>query len=207
VNYQWTLYGTNLPDATTPRLRFRIVGPANVRCVCGASFQTSPEPYRARTRYSRFCRRTPSHCKQTAFWVVVRRSMGRRCARSPEPALVRVGHGYELRQYSWCDKPSGGRRHGPLRNQHSGRIESGSDLSLPPCCEQRGRNGTRRRSTVCIGRDSAHFEQRLVGPPPAGLSDVVAISGGGNNAFALKNDGTVVVWGDNSSGQINVPVG
>lgn len=40
---------------------------------------------------------------------------------------------------------------------------------------------------------------------PAGLTNVAAISAGGNHCLALKNDGLVVAWGDNSSGQTNVP--
>ena len=50
----------------------------------------------------------------------------------------------------------------------------------------------------------------LVGRPtdvPAGLSGVVAISAGGFHNLALKRDGTVVAWGDDSRGQTNVPTG
>jgi alpha-tubulin suppressor-like RCC1 family protein len=36
---------------------------------------------------------------------------------------------------------------------------------------------------------------------------VMAISAGTAHSLALKNDGTVVAWGDNSSGQTNLPVG
>jgi len=43
------------------------------------------------------------------------------------------------------------------------------------------------------------------GNPPAGLTDVVAIAAGGSNSLALKNDGTVIVWGDNSLGQTTLP--
>ena len=42
---------------------------------------------------------------------------------------------------------------------------------------------------------------------PAGLTNVVAIAGGGYHSLALKYDGTVVAWGDNSAGQTNVPAG
>jgi len=42
---------------------------------------------------------------------------------------------------------------------------------------------------------------------PAGLSDVVAVAGGGEHSLALKQDGTVVAWGANYYGQCNVPVG
>ena len=40
---------------------------------------------------------------------------------------------------------------------------------------------------------------------PAGLSNVVAVAGGGGHSAALRNDGTVAAWGNNSSGQTNVP--
>ncbi len=41
----------------------------------------------------------------------------------------------------------------------------------------------------------------------AGLSGVTAIAAGGSHTVALKNDGTVVAWGDNFYGQTTVPVG
>ncbi len=42
---------------------------------------------------------------------------------------------------------------------------------------------------------------------PAGLTNVVAIAGGSYHSLALKYDGTVVAWGDDSAGQTNVPPG
>lgn len=42
---------------------------------------------------------------------------------------------------------------------------------------------------------------------PAGLSNVTAIAAGAGHALALKADGTVVAWGDDSYGQTNVPAG
>lgn len=39
------------------------------------------------------------------------------------------------------------------------------------------------------------------------LSNVVAIAAGGNNSMALKNDGTVVAWGDNGFHQTDIPAG
>jgi len=41
----------------------------------------------------------------------------------------------------------------------------------------------------------------------AGLSNVVAISEGQQHSVALKADGSVVTWGNNSLGQTNVPLG
>ncbi len=40
---------------------------------------------------------------------------------------------------------------------------------------------------------------------PEDLEDVVAIAGGYLHSLALKSDGTVVAWGDNEYGQLNVP--
>ena len=42
---------------------------------------------------------------------------------------------------------------------------------------------------------------------PAGLAGVKAIAVGGNFALALRSDGRVVAWGDNTDGQTDVPVG
>ena len=42
---------------------------------------------------------------------------------------------------------------------------------------------------------------------PTGLANVVAIAAGIFHNLALKNNGTVVAWGDNSRGQTNVPTG
>src|SRR6185369_8871581 len=43
--------------------------------------------------------------------------------------------------------------------------------------------------------------------PPADLSGVTAISGGGFHSLALKSDGTIVGWGDNFFGEANIPAG
>lgn len=54
------------------------------------------------------------------------------------------------------------------------------------------------------------FPHRAAGPVKIGgqvLTDVTAISAGWQFNLALKRDGTVVGWGDNKNGQINVPVG
>ena len=40
---------------------------------------------------------------------------------------------------------------------------------------------------------------------PVGLSNVVAIAAGGTFNLALKNDGTITAWGNNSFGQLNIP--
>ena len=42
---------------------------------------------------------------------------------------------------------------------------------------------------------------------PAGLTNVVAIAAGAFHSLALRYDGTVMAWGDNSAGQTNVPPG
>jgi hypothetical protein len=42
---------------------------------------------------------------------------------------------------------------------------------------------------------------------PPGLTNVVAIAAGENHFLALKNNGTVVAWGDNYYNQTNVPAG
>ena len=42
---------------------------------------------------------------------------------------------------------------------------------------------------------------------PPGLSNVVAIAGGGYHSLALQSNGTVVAWGYNSYGQTTVPPG
>ncbi len=39
------------------------------------------------------------------------------------------------------------------------------------------------------------------------LSNVIAIAAGVNHSLALKNDGTVVGWGDNYYGQTSVSAG
>ena len=40
---------------------------------------------------------------------------------------------------------------------------------------------------------------------PAGLTNVVAVTAGDFNTLALLANGSVVGWGDNSYGQLNVP--
>ncbi len=42
---------------------------------------------------------------------------------------------------------------------------------------------------------------------PAGLTNVVAIAGGGSHTVALKADGTVVAWGDSSYNKTTIPAG
>ncbi len=44
-------------------------------------------------------------------------------------------------------------------------------------------------------------------PAPAGLSGVTAIAAGSSHTVALKDDGTVVAWGDNAYGQTTIPAG
>src|SRR5205823_376760 len=40
---------------------------------------------------------------------------------------------------------------------------------------------------------------------PPGLNNVVAIAAGGYHSLAVKNDGIVVAWGDNSQNQCGAP--
>ena len=40
---------------------------------------------------------------------------------------------------------------------------------------------------------------------PVGLTNVVAIAAGGFHSLALKNNGPIVAWGDNSDGQCSPP--
>jgi len=42
---------------------------------------------------------------------------------------------------------------------------------------------------------------------PAGLTNVVAIAAGAHHSLAVKSDGTVIAWGWETGGQINVPPG
>ena len=71
-----------------------------------------------------------------------------------------------------------------------------------------------------LGRQQFFIDKvgRLVGSDfatqPVGLSNVVALArgsggsaGGQAHTLALRKDGTVVAWGDNLAGQINVPTG
>ena len=44
-------------------------------------------------------------------------------------------------------------------------------------------------------------------PPPAGLTNVVDVAAGYEHSVALKSDGTVVAWGNNDRGQLNIPAG
>ncbi len=42
---------------------------------------------------------------------------------------------------------------------------------------------------------------------PANLSNVVAIAAGAAYSLALKSDGTLLAWGDNTYGETNIPAG
>ena len=59
---------------------------------------------------------------------------------------------------------------------------------------------------VSLGYNSSWRGYDFRSPPPAGLSNVVAISPGEEHALALKRDGTVIAWGANGFGETNVPV-
>jgi hypothetical protein len=53
-----------------------------------------------------------------------------------------------------------------------------------------------------LGRELCRTESS-----PDRLSNVMAIAGAYDHSLALRNNGTVAAWGDNSFGQINVPAG
>jgi alpha-tubulin suppressor-like RCC1 family protein len=42
---------------------------------------------------------------------------------------------------------------------------------------------------------------------PANLADVALVAAGGRHSLALRRDGTIALWGDNSLGQTNQPSG
>jgi len=59
-----------------------------------------------------------------------------------------------------------------------------------------------RQSVVCWGeRTRAIWPQNL----PASVVSVAQVSSGNINVCVLKTDGTVVCWGDNSWGTVDVP--
>ena len=64
--------------------------------------------------------------------------------------------------------------------------------------------GTSSDTNVIKSNDGVDYGQSLV---PAGLSNVVAIAGGGFHSLALKSDGTVAAWGYNYYGETNLPPG
>ncbi len=47
----------------------------------------------------------------------------------------------------------------------------------------------------------------LPGAISLGATNVIQVAGGSSHALALRADGTVIAWGDNRSGQCNVPLG
>jgi alpha-tubulin suppressor-like RCC1 family protein len=63
---------------------------------------------------------------------------------------------------------------------------------------------TTSATTTIVGWGESGWGQATA---PAGISNVLAVSGGAFHSMALKSDGTVVAWGDNEYGQCNVPAG
>ena len=62
------------------------------------------------------------------------------------------------------------------------------------------------RVYVFVDRVEEQFnESRVLEIPSSALSGVVAIASGYNHILALKGDGTIVAWGDNTYGQCNIP--
>lgn len=66
-------------------------------------------------------------------------------------------------------------------------------------------SGAFSASVVAWGWPSASINS--VTNVPIGLTNVVGIATGNAHNLALRSDGTVVAWGDNSSNQTNVPAG
>ena len=60
------------------------------------------------------------------------------------------------------------------------------------------------RNTTVFAWGANSFGQSQI---PAGLSNVVAVAGGGVHSLALKGDGTVIGWGYDGYGEIDVPAG
>ncbi|MEO6996241.1 MAG: immunoglobulin domain-containing protein, partial [Lacunisphaera sp.] len=73
--------------------------------------------------------------------------------------------------------------------------------------------GTRRSSPIFITVEPSATKVTVWGGTsavkaiPNSLTDAVSASAGYGHVLALKRDGTVVAWGDNSYGQLNVPAG
>jgi len=64
--------------------------------------------------------------------------------------------------------------------------------------------GTSTNSAVINENDGIDYGQSVV---PPGLSNVVAIAGGGCHSLALKSDGTITGWGSDAAGESNPPLG
>ena len=62
--------------------------------------------------------------------------------------------------------------------------------------------GTSTNPVDIASKDSIDYGQSLV---PAGLSNVVAVAGGGWHSLALKADGTLTGWGRNDYSQASIP--
>ena len=60
-----------------------------------------------------------------------------------------------------------------------------------------------RASMVVAWGDNTYGQLNV----PSGLSNAVAVAGGGCFSLALRNDGTIIGWGDNTYGETNIPVG
>jgi len=68
-----------------------------------------------------------------------------------------------------------------------------------------------RAATVCYGAGGTaaawgdNNADQVSPIPPAAFSEVTAVAGGGSHSLALRSDGTVVAWGWDNDGQIDVP--
>lgn len=93
-------------------------------------------------------------------------------------------------------------------NPAYGKINVPPDLSEVIAVSARGGDNYVGYSLVLSRRGTVSawgYSDRGCTNVPAGLSNVVAISAGLNNAFALKQDGTVAAWGREAA--TNVPAG
>lgn len=80
-----------------------------------------------------------------------------------------------------------------------------------------GQNGTESAVNLALRRDGSVVGWVNVSPEtnsvsyvtnlPTGLTNVIAVAAGGQHLLALKDNGTVVAWGNNGNGQTNVPPG